>query len=116
MRMSEKPCAISPPPRRQYIKEHLFDFARANPQIEIAVVEKSNRHPIVRGYFVKDPEKTLSLRKLSPSQIAERIGFLRDMRPIGMRKYAKAFRTTPSIQGEWEMGQVLDKPHRTIRA
>lgn len=103
--------------RRQYIKEgHLNIFARANPQIEIAVFEKPNQHPCIRGYFVSDKDKVLSLRGLSHHQIVERIQFLRDMRPMGMRKLAKAFRTTPSIQGPWEIGQLLDKPHRTIRA
>ena len=91
-------------------------FAEANPQIQICVQEKPNRHPIVRGYYVRDRDKTLSLRSLSPEQIVERLQFLRDMRPMGLRKWAKPFRSSPSIQGMWELGQLLDRPHSTIRA
>ena len=65
---------------------------------------------------MRDREKTLSLSNLSMQQVMERVQFLRNARPVGMQKWAKPFRTTPSIQGEWEMGQLLDKPHRTIRA
>ena len=101
---------------RQYLDEHLVELAKANPQIEIAVSVKDGRHPWVRGYYLRDRDKTLSLRNLSASQIIERVGFLRDTRSINMYKNAKAFRTTPSIQGEWEMGQQLEQPHKTIRA
>ena len=78
-------------PRRQYLEEHLIDFAKANPQIEIAVSVRNNRHPWIRGYFLRDRDKTLSLRNLSVSQIVERVSFLRDTRPINMYKDAKAF-------------------------
>ena len=102
--------------RRQYLEEHLVDLAKANPQIEIAVSTRAGRHPFVRGFYLRDPEKTLSLRGLSASQIIERVSFLRDTRSINMLKHSKAFRTTPSIQGAWELGRHLDLPHRTLRA
>ena len=90
-------------------------FAEANPQIQLALSVKPNRHPRVTGWYVNDGQKTLSLMNLSAEQVVERIQFLRDMRPIGLKKNSKAFRTTPSVQGEWELGQTLDRPHRTIR-
>ena len=101
---------------RQYLEEHLVDLAKANPQVEIAVSVRHGRHPWVRGFYLRDSEKTLSLRGLSAFQIVERVGFLRDTRSINMYKNSKAFRTTPSIQGAWELGRQLDLPHRTLRA
>jgi len=101
---------------RAYLQDFLVPFASANPHLQIAVSEKANRHPSVTGWYVSDKAKKLLLKNLSAEQVVERIQLLRDMRPIGLKKHAKPFRTTPSIQGEWEIGQKLDRPHRTIRA
>ena len=100
---------------RAYLEKYLVPFAEANPQIQILVSTK-RKHPFVMGWFERDNKKVLSLKNLSAEQCVERIQFLRDMRPIGMRKWAKPFRTTQSVQGEWELGQLLDAPHRTLRA
>lgn len=93
-------------------------FAKANPQLQIGVTIKPNRHPVVRGFYLKDTDrdKNLSLRNLNPAQIAQRVSFLRDTTPGPLIKNAKIFRTSPSIQGPWEMGQMLERPHRVIRA
>ena len=48
------------------------------------------------------------------AQVAMQVQSLRDSRPNKLRKWAKPFRTSPSIQGPWEMGRELG-PHRTIR-
>lgn len=101
---------------RDFCERFLVPFAEANSQIQIAVSLVARRHPKVTGYYVRDKPKTLSLINLSAEQVIERVHLLRDMRPIGLKKNSKAFRTTPSIQGEWEMGQKLEQPHRTIRA
>ena len=101
--------------RRQYLEENLVNFAEANPHMQIAVAPRPNRHPFVRGWYLRDGSKTLSLRNLSAAQIVERLHFLRDMRPVGLRKFAKPFRTSPSVQGEWQLGQLL-RPHLTLRA
>jgi large subunit ribosomal protein L43 len=83
--------------------------------MQIAVAERPYRHPYVMAWYLKDRPKQLSLKNLSKEQVAERLQFLRDMRPVGLDKWAKAFRTTPSVQGEWSLGQRLDRPHRSIR-
>ena len=101
---------------RDYLERFFVPFASANPQIQFAISSKPNKHPLLQGWYVKDRAKRLTLKNLSAEQVAERIQFLRDTRPIYMNKSAKAFRTTPSIQGEWELAQKLDQPHRTIRA
>jgi large subunit ribosomal protein L43 len=105
-----------PAVHRRFAEELLVPFAKANPQLDICISMKANKHPLIRGFYFRDPEKTLSLRNLSAQQVAERVQFLRDSRPMSMRKWAKPFRTTPSIQGVWELGQQLNRPHRTIRA
>ena len=91
-------------------------FATANPQIEICVCKRPNRFPKVKGWYVQDRSKELSLKGLSRLQVVERIKLLRDSRPIAVRKWAKPFRTSESVQGPWEYGQLLDRPHQTIRA
>ena len=83
---------------RDFLERMLVPFAEANPQINIAVSVKPNRHPLVRGWYVQDGPKRLNLANMSAEQVAERIQFLRDARPIGMRKNAKAclLYTSPS--------------------
>ena len=100
---------------RDYLERFLVPFAEANPHLQIAVNKRPLKHPEVRGWYLRDFPKRLSLKNLSAEQVCERIQFLRDARPIGLRKGSKAWRNTPSVQGEWEMGQKLDAPHRTLR-
>jgi len=100
---------------REFLERDFVQFAEANPQIQFCAVPRGSREPYARGYYVRDKSKTLSLKNLSAQMVAERLQFLRDMRPLGLRKWAKPFRTTPSIQGHWELGQQLDRPHRTLR-
>ena len=101
---------------RAWCERFLVPFAEANPQIQFAVSVKPNKHPMVQAHYLHDKPKKLSLKNLSAHQVVERIHLLRDMRSLGLKKNSKPFRTTPSIQGLWEMGQKLDRPHRTIRA
>ena len=100
---------------RQYLEENLVNFAEANSHIQIAVESRPNRHPIVRGWYARDKPKSLSLKNLSLEQVAERLLFLRDSRPMGLSKWAKPFRSSPSVQGQWQLGQLLDRPHVTLR-
>ena len=100
---------------RKFAEQLLVPFAEANPQVQIAVSMKPNRHPFVRGYYVRDREKTLSLKGLSAEQVMERVELLRNSRPIALQKWKKPYRTSPSVQGEWELGQLLSQPHKTIR-
>lgn len=101
---------------RHFLEKQLVPFAEANPQIDICVSKRPNRHPFVRGWYLRDHDKQLSLKNLSMEQMLERVQFLRDMRPVGLNKFAKPFRTSPSVQGEWRMGQLLDREHVTIRS
>ena len=101
---------------REYLSNHLVPFATANPQLQIVAQQREDRHPFVLGLYVTDDEKKqLSLKSLSASQVDFQIQTLRDGRPLNLRKWAKPFRTSPSIQGPWEMGQELGS-HRTIRS
>ena len=101
---------------REYLSNYLVPFATANPQMQIVAQQRKDRHPYVRGVYVTDDEKKqMSLKNLSASQVAIQIQTLRDGRPLNVRKWAKPFRTSPSIQGPWEMGQELGS-HRTIRS
>lgn len=101
---------------REYLSNQLVPFATANPQLQLVVQKRQDRHPFVQGVYVtEDEKKKLSLKSLSAPQVEVQIQSLRDGRPINLRKWAKPFRTSPSIQGPWEMGQELGS-HRTIRS
>ena len=101
---------------REYLSNQLIPFATANPQLQIVAQQRKMRHPFVQAEYVNEDErKKLDLKSLSAHQVAAQVQSLRDARPIHLRKWAKPFRTSPSIQGPWEMGQELGS-HRTIRS
>lgn len=100
---------------RDYLETMLVPFANANPQIEISVSRLAwGKHPYVRAGYLADGEKTVTLRNYSATQCASNIQQLRDSRPIQLRKWDKPFRTTPSLQGEWALGNALDRPHTVV--
>ena len=101
--------------RRSYLQQQLVPFASSNPQIKFTVGRWPNRHPFVIGRYLADGEKVLSLKNLSPLQVASRVQFLRDSRPVPLRKWQKQLRSSPSIQGSWQMGRELPA-HKVIRA
>ena len=123
--------------RRNYLETRLVPFARANPQIEITVSKSPAKHPHVQALYVADGTKAVSLRNYSAHQVASPsplrwtapvpsaalvhapqvdtvIAGLRDSRPVRLRKWDKPFRSSPSVQGEWRIGQKLDRPHTVI--
>ena len=108
-------CARARAVRRQFLDKSLVSFAKDNPQLQILVSARPNKDPIARGWYVQDRSKTLSLRNLSSLQVMEQLQTLRNSRPLSFRKSAKVFRTSASVQGEWELGMLLPRPHRTLR-
>ena len=111
-------CAASPSPstRSNFLETMLVPFAEHNPQISIQVAIRPHRYPQVVAEYLVDKPKALSLKGLSAHQVSTRIQLLRDMRPLPLRKWDKAFRSTPSVQGAWEMGHELTRPHRVLRS
>jgi large subunit ribosomal protein L43 len=101
---------------RNFLETMLVPFAEHNPQISIQVAIRPHRYPQVVAEYLVDKPKALSLKGLSAHQVSTRIQLLRDMRPLPLRKWDKAFRSTPSVQGAWEMGHELTRPHRVLRS
>eukprot|EP00962_Isochrysis_galbana_P020622 scaffold6021_cov117-Isochrysis_galbana.AAC.19 len=100
---------------RDWIQTQLIPFGKANPHLEIIASRSPGRHPHVQARYLADGDKSLSLKNLSYKQVSMRIQFLRDARPVRLSKWDKPFRTTPSVQGEWKLGQQLGNEHRVIR-
>ena len=103
---------------RDFCDRLLIPFAAKNPQVEVVLsqLQVRSRHPFVVARYLSDPDKDLSLRGLSAEQVLSRMQLLRDSRPGRLRKWAKAFRMSPSIQGPWSLGQTLSAPHHVVRA
>ena len=101
---------------REFLHTRLIPFASENPQLQIVAKQRRDRHPYALGIYVTEGErKQLDLKNLSAHQVAHQVQSLRDARPVKLRKWAKPFRSSPSVQGPWEMGQELGA-HRTIRS
>jgi len=100
---------------RDWIQTQLTPFAKANPHLEVIVSRNPGKEPHVRARYLADGDKALSLKNLSWKQVTMRVQMLRDARPVKLKKWDKPFRSTPSVQGEWTMGQELHNEHRVIR-
>jgi len=101
---------------RAWLTNQLVPYAKANPQIQFVAFRRPAKHPVVVGEYLTDGTKSLSLKGCSWQQVQMRIDYLRDSRPIRLRKWARPFRVTPSVQGGWKMGQQLDMAsHQVVK-
>ncbi|KAI8973455.1 thioredoxin-like protein [Mycotypha africana] len=87
----------------EFIKKDLAQFAKENPQIEIAVQPRPNHHPVIRGYYLNGRDKVICTRNLKPAEIREKAYLLRDSSGKKMTNLTKkpVISTTESVRGIW---------------
>ena len=51
------------------MQKNLANFARENPQIEIRVSPRPQKHPLIKGTYINGREKPVCVRNLEPSEI-----------------------------------------------
>lgn len=85
-----------------FITSQLPKFAADNPEIEITISPRPNRHPVVVARYINGKEKPVCVRSMTPSEILKKVQLLRDA--SGERQ----FRTTKpvhsineSVRGIW---------------
>ncbi|PCH33270.1 hypothetical protein WOLCODRAFT_111552 [Wolfiporia cocos MD-104 SS10] len=98
---------------RKYIHDHLEELARANPHVEIVVKQRTNREPIVRGFYLNDRDKVIALNGFEVTGIQQKIQLLLDssgakIKPLKRRTVES---TTEAARGIWS-GLHVEEPFK----
>lgn len=85
-----------------FLAHTLPKFARQNPQIEINVAPRPQKHPVIRGHYVNGREKAICVRNLEADQIMKKAELLRDASGEKLRKVTKPVKSiNESVRGIW---------------
>ena len=87
-----------------FLTHLLRPFAIQNPQIEIHVSPRPNRHPIIRGSYINGREKTICVRNLEMQQILQKAELLRDASGEKLKRVKGGKMVTSlneSVRGIW---------------
>lgn len=88
----------------KFLTHLLRPFAMKNPQIEIHVSPRPNRHPIIRGSYVNGREKAICVRNLEMEQVLQKAELLRDASGEKLKRVKGGRMVTSlneSVRGIW---------------
>ncbi|KAF9056438.1 thioredoxin-like protein [Panaeolus papilionaceus] len=96
---------------RTYLLNHVQNFARENPHVEVVVKQRNHKEPIVRGFYVNNRDKVISLKSLEVTGIQKKVQLLLDSSgaKIVPLKRRTVESTTESARGIWS-GLHADRP------
>lgn len=96
-----------------FLKYLLGSFAAKHPQIEIHVSPRPSKHPIVRGTYINEREKTICVRNLEKEQVLQKVELLRDASGEKLRR-VKGGKVVSSdneaIRGIWSPMHGVETP------
>ncbi|KAN0079207.1 Thioredoxin-like fold [Elaphomyces granulatus] len=85
-----------------FLQHYLPSFAKANPQIEIRVSPRPNKHPVVKGHYVNGREKVICVRKLEKEQILQKANLLKEASGEKLKRTKKPVTSlNESVRGIW---------------
>jgi len=97
---------------RTFLLSHLEHVARSNPHVEIVVRQRNNKQPIIRGFYLNNNEKVVSLNGFEVNGIEKKVQLLLDSSgaKILPLKRKTVVSTTESARGIWS--GLHDQPYR----
>ncbi|KAK7694229.1 hypothetical protein QCA50_001409 [Cerrena zonata] len=98
---------------RTFLNSHLEELARSNPHVEVVVKPRPNHEPIVRGFYINDRDKVISLKDFEVTGIAKKVQLLLDssgakIKPLKRRTVES---TTEAARGIWS-GLHVEEPFK----
>jgi large subunit ribosomal protein L43 len=85
-----------------FLKHDLARFAKQNPQIEITVSPRPNKHPLVTGHYINGGQKPVSVRNLTKSEIMEKANLVRNASGEKLKRVNKPVTSlNESVRGIW---------------
>ncbi|KDQ54888.1 hypothetical protein JAAARDRAFT_196272 [Jaapia argillacea MUCL 33604] len=88
---------------RTYLLQHVENLAKANPHVEVVVLQRNMREPIVRGFYLNDRDKVISLKESEVNQIQQKVQLLLDSSGAKIKslKRRPVESTTEATRGIW---------------
>ncbi|KAI6245835.1 54S ribosomal protein L51, mitochondrial [Erysiphe necator] len=85
-----------------FLKHNLSKFAVANPQIEICISPRPNRHPVLIGHYINGRQKAICVRNMAEGQILQKVELLRDANGEKLKKVKNPVQSIrDSVRGIW---------------
>ncbi|KAG2502079.1 hypothetical protein HYH03_000572 [Edaphochlamys debaryana] len=91
---------------RLFLKEALPAFREQNPQLAVEEQVRRYRHPQLVGLYRNGRSKPVCVKNLSPAEIMEHVGWLRNSHGRGQEYRVVRSRhlsRSPSVQGVWSV-------------
>ncbi|KAJ9618919.1 39S ribosomal protein L51, mitochondrial [Taxawa tesnikishii (nom. ined.)] len=86
-----------------FLKNTLPQFAKENPQIEISVSPRPNKHPVIKGHYINGREKAICVRNLEKNQILQKAVLLRNASGEKLKRVTKPVKSmNESVRGVWD--------------
>ncbi|KAI9183311.1 39S ribosomal protein L51, mitochondrial [Blastocladiella emersonii ATCC 22665] len=87
----------------EFLQRDLNAFAAAHNHVEIVVVPRPAKHPLVKGTFMSGREKSLCVKNMTPAEIKKHIRLLTDAADAGSKTPVKGgvISTNPAVRGIW---------------
>jgi large subunit ribosomal protein L43 len=87
---------------KAFIKNTLPRFAKENPQIEITVSPRPNKHPVIKGHYINGREKAVCVRNMANELILKKAELLRDASGEKLKRVTKPVQSiNESVRGIW---------------
>ncbi|KAK2748124.1 39S ribosomal protein L51, mitochondrial [Myotisia sp. PD_48] len=85
-----------------FIREILPSFAKRNPQIEIRISPRPNKHPVIKGHYINGREKAICVRNLEKEDVLQKANILREASGEKTRRSTKPVSSlNESVRGIW---------------
>lgn len=85
-----------------FLEKTLPAFARENPQIEIRVSPRPQKHPLIKGLYINGREKPVCVRNLEPSEILKKANLLKEASGEKLKRVKKPVTSlNESVRGIW---------------
>lgn len=85
-----------------FLQNNLPAFARENPQIEIRVSPRPQKHPLIKGLYINGREKPVCVRNLDPLEILKKANLLKEASGEKLKHTKKPVTSlNESVRGIW---------------
>lgn len=85
-----------------FLKHDLPSFAKANPQIEIRVSPRPNKHPVIKGHYINGRHKAICVRNMTKEQILQKANLLKEASGEKLKRTKKPVTSlNESVRGIW---------------
>ncbi|KAF2468896.1 uncharacterized protein BDR25DRAFT_53903 [Lindgomyces ingoldianus] len=87
---------------KKFIKTNLAIFAKRNPQIEITVSPRPNKHPVIIGHYINGRQKAICVRNMTNNEVKQKADLLRHASGEKLQRLNKPVMSlNESVRGIW---------------